>query len=194
MTKEETVQLLMMISAAYPNFKVENKQIATKTWHMMLGEYDKNVVFHALKLYIATSTTGFAPDIGSIIAKINDMQKAVNQEELNEMQAWALVSKALRNGYYGAEKEFAALPETVQKAVGTPSNLRNWAQTDIESVENVIQSNFMRTYRAILKREEEKAKIPEGLRIATENIMRIGENGNGNDGTGNIKKLPGREE
>ena len=79
-----------------------------------------------------------------------------------------LVSKALRNGYYGAEQEFEKLPPLVQKAVGAPSQLRNWSQTDSESVENVIQSNFMRTYRQELAKSREMRKIPQETRSALE--------------------------
>jgi hypothetical protein len=80
------------------------------------------------------------------------------------MQAWALVSKALKNGTYGAQEEFDKLPPTVQKAVGSPSQLRNWAVTDEESIENVIQSNFMRTYRVICQREKEISKMPTDIK------------------------------
>ena len=80
------------------------------------------------------------------------------------MEAWALVSRAIRNGYYGAEKEFEKLPPLVQKAVGTPGQLRNWSQTDMESIENVVQSNFMRTYRTVVKSSQEIARMPENIR------------------------------
>jgi hypothetical protein len=80
------------------------------------------------------------------------------------MEAWSLVSNAIKNGYYGAEEEFAKLPEVVQKAVGTPANLRAWAHTDEASIENVVQSNFMRTYRTVVKRETEYAKMPTSIK------------------------------
>ena len=80
------------------------------------------------------------------------------------MEAWALVSNALRNGTYGAVEEFEKLPEIVQKAVGSPENLRNWAQTDVGSVENVIQSNFIKTYRAELNRKSSISILPDKLK------------------------------
>ena len=161
---------------AYPNFKPSNMEMTVLMWQEMMEDYSYAQAMISLKTYIATDKSGFAPSIGAIIQGIPKQEA----ENLNEMQAWALVSKALRNGYYGAEKEFEALPEIVQKAVGNPSNLRNWSQTDVDSVENVIQSNFMRTYRTLLKREEEKAKIPASLRIATEKILKIGDGEHGN--------------
>ena len=79
------------------------------------------------------------------------------------MEAWALVSRAIQNGQNGAEEEFAKLPEIVQKAVGSPSLLRSWATTDERSIENVVQSNFMRTYRAELSRKREVQTMPKDV-------------------------------
>ena len=161
MQREDVIKVLMMIQAAYPNYKPQDKTIAVNTWYMMLKDYECQVVEAALKMYIATDTSGFAPAIGQIIDKIKSV---TSPNELNGMEAWSLVSNALRNGYYGAEQEFEKLPVTVQKAVGSPDNLRNWAQSDSKSIETVIQSNFMRTYETELKRQNEELKIPADVR------------------------------
>lgn len=166
MTRTETIKLLMVIQSAYPNFKPPDKTVAVDTWHTMLRDMDYNVVQMGLKAYITSDTSGFAPSIGQLI---NTIYLTQNPQELNEMEAWALVSKALRNGYYGAVEEFDNLPPLVQKAVGTPDNLRNWSQTNTESVENVIQSNFMRSYRTVVKREEEIKKMPADVQALIEN-------------------------
>lgn len=167
MTREETIKALMTIQAAYPNYKPPDKTVTVNTWHMMLEEYTYEQVISAIKAYISTDNTGFAPCIGQIIDKI---QVITTPQELNEMEAWALVSKALRNGYYGAQEEFDKLPPNVQKAVGSPDNLRNWSQTDSGSVENVIQSNFMRSYRTIVARQAEVAKMPQDIKQLVDKV------------------------
>ena len=86
------------------------------------------------------------------------------------MAAWGLVSTALRNGNYGAEQEFEKLPSTVKKAVGSPDNLRHWAQSDSKSIETVIQSNFIRTYEAEKKKKNEAAKTPPDVRALIDKI------------------------
>lgn len=166
MTRDETIKLLMVIQSAYPNFKPPDKTVAVDTWYTMLRDMDYNVVQMGLRAYITSDTSGFAPSIGQLI---NTIYLTQNPQELNEMEAWALVGKALRNGYYGAVEEFDNLPPLVQKAVGTPDNLRNWSQTNTESVENVIQSNFMRSYRTVVKREEEIKKMPADVQALIEN-------------------------
>lgn len=151
----------------YPNYKPSNLSETVDVWNMMLEEYSYSQISMALKAYVHSDTSGFAPSIGQLINTIYTIQ---NPQELNEMEAWFLVSRALRNGYYGAVEEFDNLPPLVQKAVGTPDNLRNWSQTNTDSVENVIQSNFMRSYRAVVKREEEIKKMPADVQALIENV------------------------
>ena len=175
MTRDEAKKIVMVISASYPNFKPQDIRMTVDVWHTMLEEYSYMQVSVALKAYIASDTSGFAPSIGQVVGL---MKKIEEPEELNEMEAWALVSRAIRNGYYGAEEEFAKMPPLIQRAVGTPGQLRNWSQTDIESIENVIQSNFMRTYRSVVKNNREAARMPESIRQMIEGTGRklIGEN------------------
>lgn len=167
MTEKEVKQLLAMTQAVYPNYNPPSREAAVNAWLMCLSEYDNNVVMAAFKAYITTDTSGFAPSIGQLLDKLHAIQ---NPQELNEMEAWSLVSKALRNGYYGAVEEFNNLPPLVQKAVGSPDNLRNWSQTDTNSIENVVQSNFMRSYRLVVNRENEIKKMPADVRTLIENV------------------------
>ena len=167
MTKKEVRQLLAMTQAVYPNYNPPSREAAVNAWLMCLSQYDNNVVMAAFKAYITTDTSGFAPSIGQLLDKLHTIQ---SPQELNEMEAWSLVSKALRNGYYGAVEEFDKLPPLVQKAVGSPDNLRNWSQTDVKAIETVIQSNFIRSYAAIVKREYEIKKMPADVQALIEDV------------------------
>lgn len=169
MKREETKKILRIMVDSYPNYKPVDMAETIDVWQMMLEDFSYQQVAMALKAYIMSDTSGFAPSIGQLVGK---MQMISTPNELNEMEAWALVSKAIRNGYYCAESEFAKLPEMVQKAIGQPSQLRQWAHSDMESIETVIQSNFMRAYRTVVKRESEIQRMP----IEVRNM--IGANGN----------------
>ena len=169
MTKNEVVKLLMTIQTFYPNYQVENKEFTINAWYSIIVDCDYKPMEKALRAYITTDTSGFAPSIGQLINKLHEVQ---SPQELNEMEAWLLVSKALRNGTYGAVEEFNKLPPLVQKAVGSPDNLRNWAQTDSESIENVVQSNFMRTYRTVVNRAKEYRKMPKDIQALIESTNR----------------------
>lgn len=136
---------------------------------MMLDEYSYNQVAVALKAYVTSDSSGFAPNIGQLVAKIQTISQP---QELDGLTAWGLVSKALRNGTYGAVEEFNKLPPLVQKAVGMPDNLKNWATSDYNAIETVIQSNFLRTYENVVKRENEINRMPNDIKSLIETTSR----------------------
>ena len=166
MKRQEMQKILMTIQAAYPNYKPENKTVAVDTWFTMLGEHDYNAVSGAVQAFILTDTKGFAPSIGQIVEKL---QTTTRPLEMNELEAWDHVAKAIRNSNYHSEEEYAKLPPTVQEAV-SPGQLAAWAKLDSDQVHTVAQSNFMRTYRATVARQKEWHKLPPALRQITESI------------------------
>lgn len=166
MTEKEVRQLLAMTQAVYPNYNPPSREAAVNAWLMCLGEYDNNVVMAAFKAYMTTNTSGFAPAPGQLI---EILQALTQPQELNELEAWSLVRKALRNCSYNSEQEFAKLPTVVQKAVGTPQQLRIWA-CDSEFNENVVSSNFIKTYRAEVKRTTELNKMPSEIKKLVEMV------------------------
>lgn len=161
MTREETTEALMIIQAAYPNFRVPDKTITINTWQRILEDYTHEQVESAIYAFICSDASGFAPSIGQVVEKIQMIQEP---EMLSEMEAWHLVYKAICNANYHAEEEFGKLPAAVQRAVGNPANLREWAAMDANAVSSVIQSHVMRSYRTVTQRMREEAKLPENMR------------------------------
>lgn len=165
MTEEQVGKLLMTIQAYYPNYNPPDKKVTLNAWYIMLAEYPEELVLQALRACIATNTSGFAPDVGQIMSKIQTISQP---QELDGMTAWGLVSKALRNGTYGAVEEFNKLPPLVRQAVGMPDNLKNWATSDYQTIETVIQSNFLRTYETVVKRANEINRMPDNIKSLIE--------------------------
>ena len=114
----------------------------------------------ALKAYILSDISGFAPGIGQLVGKIQTISQP---QELNEMEAWSLVSRAIRNSTYNSVEEFAKLPPLVQKAVGLPDQLRTLAM-DENYNEQVASSNFIKCYRTEVTRSQELSKMPSDVR------------------------------
>ena len=171
MNKEETTDIVSLIIAAYPNhYKSINVSVMQNTvliWHEILKEYDVNVVKMALKSYIANDTKGFPPAPGQIVVHLKNLVKVNNKEEtMNGIEAWGLVSKALRNSLYNSEEQFNKLPALVQKTVGSPAILKEWASLGVEEVQTVTHSNFLRIYNGVVKREEELDSIPTDVKNA----------------------------
>lgn len=160
MTREETQNLLAMMQAAYQNYNPPSKTAAVNVWHMMLQDFDWKLVQAAFVAFVRENSSGFPPSPGQIIEKIQLLTKP---EDLNEMEAWALVSKAIRRSAYNSREEYEKLPESVQKAVGSSNQLYAWAM-DTEYNESVVSSHFVRCYWTIVERENTIAKMPENIR------------------------------
>lgn len=166
MTREETVKIIRIMVDSYPNYKPNDISETVDVWQMMLSDYDYNLVAMALKAYILSDTSGFAPSIGQLVDK---MKSITSQQELNEMEAWSLVCDALRNSGYNYAEEYAKLPPLVQKAVGLPTQLQTWALTENLN-KDVVGSNFMRCYRIEVERQNEISKMPQEVREMLEKI------------------------
>ena len=156
MTDQETRKILMMIESIYPTFKVENVDETVEAWHWALSDYPAEAILISLQMYIRNNGTAFAPSVSQLI---NGIYKPQENQIPSEGEAWSLVKKAIQDGNYHAEERFNELPELVQKAVGSANMIRQWAQTDSEEVNTVIMSNFQRSYRIIVERSKEDARI-----------------------------------
>ena len=165
MTIKEARKFVAVLMVTYPNYNPIDEELAAETWAGVTEEYTYKQVDIALRSYMKSNTSGFAPAPGQIIDKIYTMTAP---QELNEMEAWSLVSKAIRNSGYNSTEEFSKLPPLVQKAVGLPSQLRTWA-LDENYNEEVVSSNFIKCYRNELARQREFQKMPQNVRNLIEN-------------------------
>lgn len=167
MNTAETAQILGILKTAYPSsFKDADTKAVIALWAEMFKDEPAPIVGAAVKALIASRKEGFTPTIGEIKEKIRLISEP---SVLTETEAWALVSKACKNGIYGYKEEFEKLPQDVQKAVGRPEQLREWAMMDEYTVGSVVASNFMRSYRAAAKRTEEYLQIPTEIRNLLDN-------------------------
>lgn len=165
MNKQETLKIMAVLKVAYPNFyhnaSLEESAAAVNLWASLFVDDPYELVEAAVKSHIASDIKGFPPHIGAIKEAIRRLQ---NPYELSEMEAWGAIKQALRNSGYHSEEEFEKLPKQVQRLVGSPSQLREWAMMDIEELGTVVQSNFMRSYRERVKNDREYEALPEGIR------------------------------
>ena len=163
--REETVKIIRIICDCYPNYKPNNLTETVDVWNMMLSDYTYEQISLALKAYILADTNGFAPSIGQLVDRVNSFSQS---QELNELEAWSLVYKAIRNSGYNSEYEFSLLPDMVRKAVGTPNQLRTWAM-DENFNEQVVSSHFVRCYRSEIARDRDFRKMPANIQSLISN-------------------------
>jgi hypothetical protein len=166
LTDKETRKIIAVLMVAYPNYKPINIDFTVSVWADMLSDYSYSEVDMAIKAYISTDTSGFAPAIGQVIDKIKSI---TTPRQMTDAEAWALVRKAISDSSYNAKDRFNELPVTCQRAVGSPAQLRMWA-LDASYNENVVSSNFMRCYRTEVTRQSELSRMPSEVRQIIEKI------------------------
>lgn len=164
MTRQETGIIMDILTTAYPAFyngrNAPDMRLTMNLWAEMFAEDDVKIVAAAVKALIATDDKGFPPHIGAVKGRIRQI---TNPDEMTEQEAWALISKALRDGYYNAEAEFAKLPPLVQDVVHDPRQLREWSMMDEATVQSVVASNVQRSFRAKAQSRRDFAALPKDV-------------------------------
>ncbi len=190
MTETETGKILAVIADVYPQYlKGRNPENSIKLWHTLFSEETYREVNAALLAYIATDEKGFPPAPGKLKAIIVDAKMPYN--EMTESEAWARVARATADSLYNSAEEFAKLPDTIQRVVGSPAMLREWAMMDAETFHSVAMSNFMRSYRARTCYVRENMKLPPAVKevLGTlSNAMRLQEQATACFPTGGVKE------
>lgn len=163
MTEIETAKLIAVITEVYPRFMDgRNLESTVVLWQKIFAGDAYAEVEAAFFAFVSTDEKGFPPAPGMIRSLLGRLQRP--EGEMSETEAWALVQRATRNSIYNSDKEFAALPEDVQRCVGSAATLREWAIMDSDTLNTVVASNFMRGYKARAGHVREMQKLPPAVR------------------------------
>lgn len=162
MTRDNFKILVKAMKAVYSSENFIADKDAFDVWFELLKDLPYEQANLAIQKYMTSEK--FPPTIADIRTKATEII-APAEESMSELQAWALVQKAIRNSGYNSEEEFERLPEACKIAVGTPANLREWALMDSDQVATVEQSHFIRNYRAAVQRIKDDAKLPEKMKL-----------------------------
>lgn len=163
MSREETKIVIGCMIASYPNYKPVDMAMTVDTWTNFMKDYSLKDVMKGLEIYITTDTSGFAPSIGQIINNIHNVNEIGNI--MSDMEAWAVVRKAIGNSSYHAQEEFDKLPDLIKRCVGNANNLKAIASSE-DYNEDVEKALFIKTYKAEVEREKRIARMPVEVRIA----------------------------
>lgn len=186
MTVAETGAIMDILVTAYPRFyagqDAPDPKKTLELWAAMFEPYPVQIVAAAVKALIATDSKGFPPHIGAVMEKV---RKLTEPEETTEMEAWALVRKAIHGASMdlssriycsgqldprtSAQRNFDALPDALKAVVHSPEQLAEWERLGDAEIDTVLQSNFMRSYRAKAQSIREWKALPEDVqKIALE--------------------------
>ena len=171
MERFDVLKIMSVLRAAYPLFyrDIDRKEAEETVglWEDMFKHDEYPLVAAAVKAIIGSDEKGYPPHIGAVKEKL---RLIIGDGELTEAEAWGIVAKALRNSTYGSREEFEKFPPVIKRIVGNPAQLREWSMMDSETVHSVVASNFQRSYRTILQREREIAKLPPDVKALVGNL------------------------
>ena len=178
MEREEVKKLLMTLDVTYSNFKLDPATLSftVDSWLMFLGAYDTNEIMVALKTFINTSNSPFAPAPSELIGLINTPNELA---EIEGAKAWDMVRKAIGRSTYNSLEEFNKLPPEIQRAVGSAETLHCWATNEYYS-DSTTMKEFLMNYNTVLKRNRTEKRLPTEARLKLEqirkdNMIKLGE-------------------
>lgn len=187
MTTIETAKILTILRAAYPNFYKDMTRADTdkivSLWAEMFSDEPYQLVAAAVKALITSSPNPFPPVIGEIKEQIQKL--SAPKGELSEQEAWGVVFSKLSNCIYNSREQFDSLPPVIKQVVGSPSQLYEWALMDTNTLQSVVASNFMRSYKARAASYREYSKLPADVRRFAERLT---------SGTKNIDQIEDSDE
>ena len=164
MSKEEFKTLVKAMKAVYTHPSFIPDKYAFDVWYSMLHDLDYQTASAAIQKHMQSEER--EPTVASIRKHAEQINGGL-RDEIGEMQAWHMVYRAICDSAYHADERFAELPEIIQRAVASPGNLREWSQMDKDTVNSVGQSQFLRSYRAEVKRAADLRKLsPDLLKLA----------------------------
>ena len=171
MTKKEMAEILTMMQTNYPDeFKDKSDSYINgkiNLWLMSFRDDNYTDVLTAVMAHINTDTNRFMPPVGVIKAKLVEIRTG---DEMTPQEAWELVSRATRNSTYNSGEEFDKLPPVVQRIVGSPMQLKEWAAMEADSLQSVVASNFQRSYKVRATKEREFLALPSAVQEAMTQI------------------------
>ena len=168
MTIDETSKLIDFFKAVYPNY-YKSFTPATMDKHLVAlasvyEPFDVHDVFRGAKAFVSADTTGFPPQPGQVIEYANRIKNP--SKNGSGIEAWNLVRRAVNSPRDQYQAAFDVLPDTVKKIVGSPATLMAWGNVEETEFDTVIQSNFLRSYEALVQKQNVERRIPDSLKIA----------------------------
>ena len=162
MTIEDTIKILSILKASYPNFYKElTKKDAETTINLyteMFSNTEANLVATAIKELIQHQS--YPPTIADIKNKIDEL---THPYEETESELWEIYKKIIQSGYYGDRTEFDALPEAIKSYLGNnPNRINELGMMESSTFNSVEKGIFLKQIKVIKERAKNiRMMLPE---------------------------------
>lgn len=161
MNREEVIKILTILKTAYPKYYANmTKEEAENTIALYIDMFkDDNPTLVAMAIKQLITHLQFPPTIADIK---QEMFKLTETEKETPIDLWNKLKKAISNSTYNSAEEFKKLPPVVQRFVGSPARLREYALGDSEVNNTVVKGQFLKQIELIQKsNKEEKMLLPD---------------------------------
>lgn len=168
MEKEQVQAILSALKANYPNhflnWTAKQSKDYLALWYDAFKDDPYELVASAVKSIMYTDTRDFAPNIGQVRAKMIELS---NVNSIDAQEAWTLLKGAMRHSTEDAIRGYRSLPEEVQDFLGSEergvAQLKEWAVMDLETLNTVVHSNFVKNWNVRAKHNREVKALPSSV-------------------------------
>lgn len=170
MTREETKMIITMLSSVYVNefSKLKEEQVIRMidVWTMLFEDEDANKIATVTKTYLKSSTNAFMPTPAMLI---NMAYELFEPKGMTEQEAWNILLHAITHCDYYPKRTYDMLPLEIQ-ALCTPNQLYEWGQINTETLNTVVASNFMRSFKVREKNRVDYERLPNDTKALIESL------------------------
>lgn len=156
MKPKEVVELLVIITAAYPNMQISEAMV--KLWHELLEDIDFNLAKTAVKKLILESP--YPPTIADIRKHVMEITTPP-EDRIDAAEAWGEVLRAIRHhGYYCEKEALESMSPRTAKVV----RYMGWREICLSEDIDVVRGQFIKMYNAVAEREKQERLLPAALK------------------------------
>lgn len=177
MTKNETAQILHVLKINYPqsfkNMDGDQMNEYLDLWSGMFANTSTEDVVSAVHAIIAGDPTGYAPNIGQINAKIQEL-KRIRSNTINEDDAWKMIVECVHSpDWYG---DYKKLPQEIRDCVPY-EEMKSYINMFSETLNTVAKAQFKKAYKQKQEKSDFVQALPESVKeyvgIAVKDLKEI---------------------
>lgn len=166
MTRNETIQLLTLLSSNYKSIDEKLKdrdkaKMMLEIWLECLEDLDFNLCMVAVKKAIMSSS--YPPTIHDIRLAATSIVRP-QQDDKTAIELWNEAYRMIRKGSYMTTEEFEKHSEPVKRFFGSVAQVKELALTDADTVNTVTKGQFLKQIDVIQSRDKELELLPTSMR------------------------------
>lgn len=169
MNRAEITQIITLLAGNYSSISEktkEQKQMMINTWQECLGDLDYKLVLQAVKKTIIESP--YPPTIHDI--RKNAIEMINPSVQKSAIEAWNEAYSMICSGLYMTQEQFEIASPEVKKFFGNVRQVKELAQTDLDTVNTVTKGQFLKQYEVIIDRQKEQRLLPQQMQDFTKQL------------------------